>query len=311
DPRGRHPGHRAEHGRLGARRGRSRRVGSGPGGHHGGHGGRGHGAVLAEPPARTAVLMDVAGASDARALGAPDLSPVMAPYFERTWVRGEGHRLYDAEGKASLDFATGIAVTILGHRHPRVTAAIHAQVDRLLHVPNGLAYLEPVSALAERLAGTLPEGLDSVFFGNSGAEAIEGALKLARRASGRPAIIGFEGGFHGRTFGALSGTSSKLNYRAGHEPLLPDVHLVPFPHAYRDHDGDEGSATEAALAALDRLLGEVVAPDSVAAVLIEPELGEGGYIPAPLEFLRELRARCDRHGILLIADEVQTGYGRT
>ena len=255
--------------------------------------------------------MDVAAASDARQLGARYLSPVMARYFERTWVRGEGHRLYDAEGKAYLDFATGIAVTILGHRHPRVTAAIHAQVDRLVHVTNGLGYLEPVSGLAERLAGTLPEGLDSVFFGNSGAEAVEGALKLARRASGRPAIIGFEGGFHGRTFGALSATSSNLNYRAGHEPLLPDVHLVPYPHAYRDHGGDEGSATEAALAALDRLFGEVVAPASVAAVLIEPELGEGGYIPAPLEFLRELRARCDRHGILLIADEVQTGYGRT
>src|SRR6185436_3721806 len=239
------------------------------------------------------------------------LSPAMARYFERTWVRGEGHRLYDAEGKAYLDFATGIAVTILGHHHPRVTAALHNQAVQLLHVTNGLGYVESVSRLAEKLVGTLPDGLDTVFFGNSGAEAIEGALKLARRASGRPAIIAFEGAFLGRTFGALSVTSSNLNYRAGHEPLLPDVHLVPYPNAYRDHEGDEGSATEAALASLDRLLAEVVAPESVAAVLIEPELGEGGYIPAPLEFLRELRARCDRHGILLIADEVQTGYGRT
>ena len=247
----------------------------------------------------------------ATTVGRRHLSPVMARYFERTWVRGEGHRLYDADGKAYLDFATGIAVTILGHRHPRVTAAIHDQVLRLVHVSNGLGYVESVSRFAEMLAGTLPDGLDSVFLGNSGAEAIEGALKLARRATGRPAIVAFEGAFHGRTFGALSVTSSNLNYRAGHEPLLPEVHLVPYPHAYRDHDGDEGSATEAALAALDRLLADVVAPDAVAAVLIEPELGEGGYIPAPLEFLRALRDRCDRHGILLIADEVQTGYGRT
>jgi len=248
---------------------------------------------------------------DARELGARSLSPTMARYFERTWVRGEGHRLYDTEDKAYLDFATGIAVTILGHHHPRVTAAVHNQAVKLLHVSNGLGYVEPVSRLAAKLAGTLPDGLDTVFFGNSGAEAVEGALKLARRASGRPAIIAFEGGFHGRTFGALSVTSSNLNYRAGHEPLLPDVHLVPYPQAYRDHEGDEGSATEAALATLDRLLAEVVAPESVAAILIEPELGEGGYIPAPLEFLRELRARCSRHGILLISDEVQTGYGRT
>src|SRR5262245_428620 len=248
---------------------------------------------------------------DAREVGGRHLSSVMARYFERTWVRGEGHRLYDADGKAYLDFATGIAVTILGHNHPRVTSAIQDQAARLLHVSNGLGYIEPVSRLAELLAGTLPDSLDSVFFGNSGAEAIEGSLKLARRATGRPAIIAFEGAFHGRTFGALSVTSSNLNYRAGHEPLLPEVHLIPYPNAYRDHDGDEGSATEAAMASLDRLLGEVVAPDSVAAILIEPELGEGGYIPAPLEFLRELRARCDRHGILLISDEVQTGYGRT
>ena len=255
--------------------------------------------------------MDVAAPFDARAVGTKHLSPVMARYFERSWSHGEGHRLFDSDGKAYLDFATGIAVTILGHHHPRVTAAVHAQADRVVHVTNGLGYIEPVSRLAEKLAATLPDGIDSVFFGNSGAEAIEGALKLARRASGRTAIIGFEGGFHGRTFGALSATSSNLNYRAGHEPLLPGVYLAPYPHAYRDHAGDEAAASAAALAALDRMLEEVVAPATVAAVLIEPELGEGGYIPAPLDFLRALRERCDRHGILLIADEVQTGYGRT
>ncbi|HXG26890.1 MAG TPA: aspartate aminotransferase family protein [Candidatus Binatia bacterium] len=248
---------------------------------------------------------------DPREVGQRYLSPVMARYFERSWSHGHRHRLYDVDGKAYLDFATGIATTILGHHHPRVDAAIHAQVDRLLHLMNGLGYGAPVSMLAERLAATLPDPLDSVFFGNSGAEAIEGALKLARRATGRTAIIAFEGGFHGRTYGALSVTSSNPNYRAGHGPLLPDIHLVPYPQAYRAHNGDEAAASTASLAALDRLLAEEVSPGDVAAVLIEPQLGEGGYVPAPLEFLRALRERCDRHGILLISDEVQTGYGRT
>ena len=235
----------------------------------------------------------------------------MARYFERVWTHGEGHRLYDADGRAYLDFATGIATTILGHRHPRVTAAVHAQVDRTLHVMSGLGYTEPVSRLAEMLAATLPDPLDTVFFGNSGAEAIEGALKLARRATGRPAIIAFQGGFHGRTYGALSVTTSSPNYQAGHGPLLPAVHITPYPSTYRGYAGDEVAATEGALGALERLLAETVQPADVAAILIEPVLGEGGYVPAPLEFLRKLRALCDRHGILLICDEVQTGYGRT
>jgi 4-aminobutyrate aminotransferase len=248
---------------------------------------------------------------DPREAGRRWLSPAMARYFERTWSHGKGHRLYDADGRAYLDFATGIATTILGHRHPAVSAAIHAQVDRMLHVMGGLGYAEPSSRLAQRLASTLPERLDSVFFGNSGAEAIEGALKLARRSSGRPALVAFQGGFHGRTYGALSVTTSSPTYQAGHGPLLPDVHVVPYPQAYRDFGGDEAAATEASLAALERLLAETVAPTDVAAVLIETELGEGGYVPAPLDFLRRLRALCDAHGILLISDEVQTGYGRT
>jgi 4-aminobutyrate aminotransferase len=248
---------------------------------------------------------------DPREVGRQFLSPVMARYFERSWSHGEGHRLYDTDGRPYLDFATGIAVTILGHRHPRVTAAVHAQVDRMLHLMGGLGYAEPSSRLAERLAATLPAALDSVFLGNSGAEAIDGALKLARRSTGRPAIIAFERAFHGRTYGALSVTTSSPNYQLGHGPLLPDVHVVPYPLAYERFEGDDGAATEASLAALDRTFREVVPPSRVAAVLIEPELGEGGYVPAPIELLQELRARCDREGILLIADEVQTGYGRT
>ena len=249
-------------------------------------------------------------ASDARETGRRFLSPVMARYFERTWSHGRGHRLFDVNGRAYLDFATGIATTILGHGHPAVTAAVHAQADRLLHLMNGLGYYEPVSRLAERLAATLPAPLDAVFFGNSGAEAIEAAIKLARRASGRPAIVAFEGAFHGRTYGALSVTTSSPNYQLGHGPLLPDVHIVPYPEAYRRFGGDEAAATAASLDTLERLLDEVE-PGRVAAIIIEPELGEGGYVPAPLEFLRRLRALCDQHGILLVSDEVQTGYGRT
>lgn len=249
--------------------------------------------------------------TDARAVGQQSLSPAMARYFERVWTHGEGHRAFDAEGRAYLDFATGIATTILGHRHPRVTAAVHAQVDRMLHVMSGLGYTESVSTLAEMLAGTLPDPLDTVFFGNSGAEAIEGALKLARRASGRPAIIAFQGGFHGRTYGALSVTTSSPNYQAGHGPLLPAIHITPYPSTYRDHAGDEVAATDSAIGALEQLLADRLRPEEVGAILIEPVLGEGGYVPAPLEFLRRLRGLCDRHGILLICDEVQTGYGRT
>ncbi|MDP8904558.1 MAG: aspartate aminotransferase family protein [Chloroflexota bacterium] len=248
---------------------------------------------------------------DARDVGRRYLSPVMARYFERSWSHGEGHRLYDTDGRAYLDFATGIATTILGHAHPRVNEAIHGQADRLLHLMQGMGYAEPISRLAQMLAEAMPDPLDSVFFGNSGAEAIEGALKLARRATGRPAIVAFEGAFHGRTFGALSVTTSNPNYQAGHGPFLPEVHLVPYPQAYRDFGGDEPAATAASMAAIERLLAEAVAPERVAALLIEPELGEGGYVAAPLDFLRRLRELCDRHGILLIADEIQSGYGRT
>ena len=239
------------------------------------------------------------------------ISPVLGRYFERSWSHGEGHRLYDTAGRAYLDFANGIAVTALGHHHPAVTAAIHAQVDRLIGPTGAIGYAEPVVQLAERLAATLPDPLDTVMFLNSGSEAIDAALKLARRVTGRPGIVAFRGAFHGRTFGATSVTSSNVNYRTGYEPLLPGVQIVPYPATYPDHRGDPEAASAAGLEALDTLLGSVMAPSTVAAILIEPVLGEGGYQAAPASFLRALRARCDEHGILLIADEVQCGYGRT
>jgi 4-aminobutyrate aminotransferase len=249
--------------------------------------------------------------AEARAGGDGHLSPVLARYFTRHWSRGEGHRLYDSDGRAYLDFACGIATTVLGHGHPGISAAVHEQVDRLVHVTNGLGFIEPVSRLAAEIAAELPAPLDTVFFGNSGSEAIEGALKLARRATGRPAIVSFSGGFHGRTMGAVSVTSSSLNYRVGYEPLLPATYLSAFPNVYRDFAGDEQAAVAGALAAFDRLLATLVPAEAVAAVLVEAVQGEGGYYPAPADFLRGLRERCDRHGILFIADEVQCGYGRT
>jgi 4-aminobutyrate aminotransferase len=242
---------------------------------------------------------------------AASLSPVLGRYFQRTWSHGVGHRLYDTAGKAYLDFANGIAVTALGHAHPRVTAAIHAQVDRLIGPVSAMGFAEPVSRLATALDATFPDPLDSVMFLNSGSEAIEASLKLARRVTGRPGIIAFRHGFHGRTFGAMSVTSSSLNYRTGYEPVLPGVYLTAFPAAYRDFGGDEARATETALAELHRLTSTEIPPSSVAAMLIEPIQGEGGYTPAPPAFLRELRDFCDRHGILLIVDEVQSGFGRT
>jgi 4-aminobutyrate aminotransferase len=239
------------------------------------------------------------------------LSPVMARYFQRAWDHGEGHRIYDADGKAYLDFACGIATTVLGHGHPRVAAAAHAQLDRLVHVCSGLGYVEPVTALADAIAGVMPVGLDSVFFGNSGTEAIEGAIKLARRVTGRTHVIAFSGAFHGRTYASLSATSSNLNYRVGHGPFVPDIHIASFPAVYRDFAGDEARAVDECLAEVRRLLATELPPQEVAAFLIEPVQGEGGFIPAPAAFLQGLRRLADEHGILLICDEVQCGYGRT
>ena len=240
-----------------------------------------------------------------------NLTPVLGRYFERTWSHGEGHRLFDTDGKAYLDFANGIAVTALGHVHPRVTAAIHAQVDRLIGPINAMGFTAPISELAAALAATFPAPLDSVMFLNSGSETIDGALKLARRVTGRPGIIAFRGGFHGRTLGATSVTTSNLNYRAGYEPLLPGVYFAPYPVAYPEFGGNEEAASADSLAVLHSLLSSLVSPTAVGAILIEPVMGEGGYVPAPASFMRALRALCDEHGILLIADEVQSGYGRT
>ena len=253
----------------------------------------------------------LAAAGNYAAISKPHLSPILGRYYERSWSHGEGHTLYDSDGRGFLDFACGIATTSLGHHHPAVTAAIKDQADKLLHICNALGYLEPVGRLAAMLADACPDPLDTVFFGNSGTEAVEAALKLARRVTGRPGIIAFRGAFHGRTFGAASVTSSSINYRLGYEPLLPSVYLTPFPSVYRYFGGDEEQATAAAMGSLRTLLGHEIPPSSVAAIIIEPIQGEGGFSPAPAAFLRELRGLCDEHGILLICDEIQSGIART
>jgi 4-aminobutyrate aminotransferase len=255
--------------------------------------------------AREATGLDLAALAEAH------LTPVLGRYFERSWERGEGHRLYDTSGRGYLDFANSIAVSVLGHHHPAVTEAVHAQVDRMIAPMAAMGFAEPTVRLADRLVATMPEPIDTVFFLNSGSEAIEAAIKLARRVTGRPAIVAFTGAFHGRTLGATSITSSNVNYRTGYEPLLPSVYLTQFPRVYRDFGGDEERAVRVTIGHLEALFATTVPGSSVAAVIIEPVQGEGGYIPAPPAFMRALRAICDRYGILLVADEVQAGFGRT
>ena len=242
------------------------------------------------------------------------LSPVLGHY---TWVpvaRGEGSWLITDEGRRILDLTSGIAVTPIGHAHPKVVAAVTAQVQKLSHICAGVALYEPNVVLAEELVKVAPSGLDTVFFANSGAEAIEGSIKLARQATRRQAVIVFRGGFHGRSTGAAAVTTSKSAYRRGYGSLLPDVYMAPFPYPLQcavkpAHDA-EACATHS-LAELDLLLDHHVPPEHVAAILIEPVLGEGGYIAPPASFLKALRELATRIGALLIFDEVQTGFGRT
>ncbi|MBI3762186.1 MAG: aminotransferase class III-fold pyridoxal phosphate-dependent enzyme [Chloroflexi bacterium] len=226
-------------------------------------------------------------------------------------THGEGCYLYTRDGKRYLDFISGYGVTSTGHCHPRIVEAAREQVGRLIHISMS-AFNEPMLRLAERLAEVTPPGLDTMFFSNSGSEAIEAAIKLARIATGRPALIAFQGAFHGRTTGALALTTSKSLYRQGYEPLLPSVYFAPYPAPFRPPNGaTRENCAEVCLAELDRMFAHVVSPSQVAAIFVEPILGEGGYIDPPPAFLQGLRRRCDEHGILLVADEIQSGFGRS
>lgn len=238
------------------------------------------------------------------------LSPVLTQATPVQAARGEGVYLYDTEGRRHLDFTAGIGVTSTGHCHPKVVAAAQEQVGTLIHGQYTTVMHQPLLKLVERLGDVLPPALDSVFFLNSGSEAVEASVRLARHATGRPLILAFDGGFHGRTMGAAALTTSGAKIRAGNGPLMGGAVFAPFPYAYR-YRWSEEQAVEFALAELDRQLVSTAPAADVAAFIIEPVLGEGGYVPTPPAFLRGLRERADRHGILLIADEVQTGFGRT
>ncbi|MGV9669561.1 aspartate aminotransferase family protein [Gordonia sp. NPDC003504] len=230
-------------------------------------------------------------------------TPVVVDHAQGSWIHG-------TDGRDYLDFTTGIGVTSTGHCHPRVVAAAQAQCAKVIHAQYTTVMHTPLLELTERLGGVLPPGLDSVFYANSGSEAVEASVRLARMATGRPNIIVFQGGFHGRTVAAASLTSAGTRFSAGFSPLMGGVHMAPFPYAYR-YGWDVETAVDFALAELDYLLTSRVAPNDTAAFLIEPVLGDGGYLPTPLRFLHGLRERADAHGILLIVDEVQSGFGRT
>ena len=238
-------------------------------------------------------------------------TPALHLYYPLVITRGEGVYVETTDGKRYLDFSSGLAVLNIGHRHPRVQAAVLTQLERFVHT-GGVYYNETSVMAAERLLAVTPEGLDMLFFSNSGAEAVEGALKLARFVTGRQGIISFTGAFHGRTLGAVSVTTSNARYRKKYHPLLPSVYQAPYPHCFRcQFNSGEGECRLSCFAYLEHLLSRVIDPEEVAAVIIEPVLGEGGYVPAPKKFLQELRLLCNRHGILLIFDEVQSGMGRT
>jgi 4-aminobutyrate aminotransferase len=239
------------------------------------------------------------------------ISPAYGMYTDLVVESAEGAWLRTVDGRSVLDFGCGIAVTNLGHRHPRIVRAVHEQVDRLWHVSVTARHPAMIAA-AEALVGVAPEGLSSVFLNNSGAEAVESAIKLARRATGRSEVIAFRGGFHGRTYGALTLTASKAKYRSGMGPFLPGVHHVRYPYCFRTCSHPPGQLCPiAAGEELELLFRTTVPPDSVAAIVVEPIQGEGGYVVPPDSFLPRLSELCHAHGILLVADEVQSGFGRT
>lgn len=239
-----------------------------------------------------------------------ELSPILKQATPVTVDHGAGCYLYDVDGRRFLDFTAGIGVTSTGHCHPRVVAAAQEQVGKLIHGQYTTVMHRPMLELTERLGTVLPEGLDSVFYANSGSEAVEAALRLARQATGRPNVIVFHGGFHGRTVAAATMTTSGTRFSAGFSPLMPGVHVAPFPTAFR-YGWTEAEATAFALRELDYIFATLTSPAETAAFIVEPVLGEGGYIPGNREFFQGLRERADRYGILLIFDEIQTGFGRT
>ncbi len=232
-------------------------------------------------------------------------SPVVVDHAEGIYVT-------DLDGKRYMDMTSGIAVTNTGHCHPRVVAAIREQAGKIIHAQQNILAHEPMMKAAAELTSTLPANLNQVFWANSGAEAIEGAIKLAKVATHRPAIVAFRGAFHGRTHAAMSVTSSRAKVRGHYEPLLAAMYYAPYPYLFRNpYKGDPVDADLRYFAELEHLFETLVMPDDVAAVLMETIEGEGGYIFPTKRWVQKVRELCDKHGILLIMDEIQTGMGRT
>jgi 4-aminobutyrate aminotransferase / (S)-3-amino-2-methylpropionate transaminase / 5-aminovalerate transaminase len=219
--------------------------------------------------------------------------------------RGQGATLTDVDGNTFIDFTGGVGCLNVGHSHPRVVEAAQEQLERFSHTDFTIVPYETYVRLAERLSELAPISNAKAAFFNAGTEAVENAIKFARSHTGRPAVIGFEGGFHGRTLLSLSLTSKTHPYKAGLGPFAPEVYRVPFPNDYRGPDW------ETALATLERALVTQVAAETVAAIVVEPVQGEGGFVVAPREFMEGVRRICDEHGIVMVVDEVQTGFGRT
>jgi 4-aminobutyrate aminotransferase len=241
-----------------------------------------------------------------------------APAYGRVYPlvvkRGRGMVVEDVDGNLFLDFMAGIAVANTGHTHPRVVRAVEEQSDKFLHICGSDFYYEPMAQLAEKLSQMAPgAGTKKVFFTNSGTETVEAAFKLARFATKRQHVIAFHGGFHGRTMGSLSLTASRSSHRSQFSPLVPDVHHVPYGFCHRcPYHLNYGSCEIACVSYIERVLFRYeVAPQEVAAIFVEPIQGEGGYIVPPREYLPMLQDLCRRHGILLVADEIQSGFGRT
>jgi 4-aminobutyrate aminotransferase len=224
---------------------------------------------------------------------------------------GEGVYLVDTDGRKYMDFTSGIAVTSTGHAHPKVAQAIADQAARLIHGQANIVYHRPMMELIDELTSIVAwPDLSEYFFSNSGAEIVEAAVKLAKQATKRQNVIVFSGSFHGRTHLTMTMTTSKTIYRIGYQPLVSGIFVAPYPYAYQ-LKMDDAATTDYALHELKRLLKSQSAPDETACIVIEPVLGEGGYVVPPIDFMQELRHLCDQHGILLVADEVQSGMGRT
>jgi len=237
-----------------------------------------------------------------------NLSNVWFKVTDLEVATGRGCRVTTTDGHEYLDFAAGIAVNSTGHCHPKVTAAIAAQAERFVHAQANVFTHDLMEPLAAKLNDITPSSIDTFFFANSGAEITEAAIKLAKQVTKRQNVVVFQGSFHGRTHLAMAMTTSKTIYRAGHAPLPSGVFVSPFPDPLAS---DQEATINASLRAFDRLLLTQTAPSETAAVIVEPVLGEGGYIPAPHAFLEGIAQRCREHGIMFIADEVQSGFGRT